>query len=266
MANGKKISRDIMKNRLDEFIMPSFPLSLNPGHVHVWSASLDPSDSDLRRFERVLSLDEREKAERYAFKNDRRRFVAGRGILRSILALYLGTEPADLVFEYGSHGKPRLTGGRHRERLDFNLSRSKDRALYIFSLACDVGVDIEYMRELGDREFFAEGVFSEREIAEYRFVPEEMKRKAFFNGWTRKEAFAKALGKGLFFPFDSFDVTVAPGAPARLLGARDHTIQRSPWSIRDIQLGPDYAGAMAVKRLDFTALYWRWVPPAGKEL
>ena len=81
---------------------------LGQDEVHVRIASLDHRQSELRFFESILAKDEIERANRFRFQKDRERFVAGRGLLRMILSSYVGVPPGEIIFTYGSHGKPGL--------------------------------------------------------------------------------------------------------------------------------------------------------------
>ena len=101
--------------------------------------------------------------------------------------------------------------------LRFNLAHSHELALYAFTRGREIGVDIEYLRALPDADQIADRFFSARENATLQALPASQRRQAFFNCWTRKEAYIKAIGKGLSQPLDQFEVSLAPGDPARLL-------------------------------------------------
>ena len=110
---------------------------LRDGEAQVWAVSLDPDENRLQGLEAVLSSDERERAGRFAFSLHGKRFVAARGVLRTILARYAGADPADIRFSYGPHGKPFLSPSAGRDELHFNVSHAGDRAL----VAVTGGVD-----------------------------------------------------------------------------------------------------------------------------
>ena len=76
----------------------------------MWHAALDREEKVLRQLESTLSLEEKARADRFHFVNDRNRFVAARGLLRELLGGYLRQAPATLEFSYGKHGKPFLSG------------------------------------------------------------------------------------------------------------------------------------------------------------
>ena len=91
---------------------PPEDLALKSGEVHIWCANLDLHIAQVQRFLRILSSDERAKAEQFHFQSDRRRFILARGVLRTILSRYLNVEPQLLRFHHGPRGKPILTGDR----------------------------------------------------------------------------------------------------------------------------------------------------------
>ena len=110
-----------MTPKADVWKPPPPELTLSRDDVHVWRAALDVPAGSLRRLQQSLSADERERAARFHAEKDRRHFVAGRGMLRAILARYQGCAPHQLRFRYGEQGKPFLEGV-HREPLRFNLA------------------------------------------------------------------------------------------------------------------------------------------------
>jgi 4'-phosphopantetheinyl transferase len=143
-------------------------------------ARLNPSPEDLRARQAMLSGAERERAERFFFERDRRRFVAARARLRELLGERLGTPPQAVDLAYGRYGKPLLArGGLH-----FSLSHCDEVALYGFS-SCEIGVDIEALRA-GESN-------------------------AFLRRWTRYEALAKGIGAGLSMPVEALDAACASG-------------------------------------------------------
>src|SRR3954470_7160412 len=114
-------------------------LALRDDEVQVWRASLDQEPDIIRELEGQLSGDELDRADRFRFARDRRRFVAGRGILRALLGGYLDRPPEAVGFRYGAFGKPLLDGSGPW----FNVSHSGPVALFAFSSAVEIGVDVE---------------------------------------------------------------------------------------------------------------------------
>lgn len=202
-------------------------------------ATLDPNS--------WLDPDERERARRFRFEVHRRRFVGARAALRVLLGERLGLAPGEVPLAAGEDGKPRLASGPQAD-LRFNLSHCGPRALYALTRHRDIGVDVETVRVLPDMEEVALEVFSPDELREWRSVRPEERAQAFFNGWTRKEAFVKALGQGLGFPLKAFDVTLRPGTPARLLQASGDAGPASRWAMHSWAPEPGYQAALVVEK------------------
>ncbi|HEY4424785.1 MAG TPA: 4'-phosphopantetheinyl transferase superfamily protein [Pyrinomonadaceae bacterium] len=217
--------------------------SLELGTVHVWRISLDQPDDKLDRFRRTLEPDEINRASRFHFEKHRQHFIVARGFLRSVVARYLEMQPEALRFSYGAYGKPALAS---EHALRFNLSHSHEVALLAVGLDAELGVDVEHIRADFASEEIARRFFSRAEVEVFNALPQEEQVAAFFRCWTRKEAYIKAIGKGLSQALDAFDVTLAPDVQPALLRAEEDDVSR--WLLRNVDVGEGYAGALAVER------------------
>jgi 4'-phosphopantetheinyl transferase len=222
---------------------PPESLSLPKGTVHVWRIALDQQNDRLERFRVTLEPHELERAGRFHFERHRRHFIVARGWLRSVVARYLGTQPEALRFAYGEYGKPALPA---EHTLRFNLSHSNEVALLAVALDAELGVDVEHIRADFASEDIARRFFSRAEVNAFNALPPEERVAAFFRCWTRKEAYIKAIGKGLSQALDEFDVTLASGIAPALLRAKEDDATR--WWMGDIDVGEGYAAALAVER------------------
>ena len=220
--------------------------TLARNEAHVWWASLDASAAHVRRFAGLLSTDEARRGRSFHFERDQRRFVVGRGLLRTILGRYLGTDPRRLRFDYGRHGKPALAGELGVDGLRFNLAHSEDVAVFAVALGSEIGVDVECLRPVPDADRIAKDCFSARENAVYSAMGPGLRLRAFFDCWTRKEAFVKAIGDGLTHPLDTFDVSLAPDEPARLVQVHGDLQATARWSLQALDGGPHCAAALVV--------------------
>ena len=209
----------------------------------MWRISLEQHGDILDRFRATLEADELERADRFYFEKHRRHFVVGRGFLREVIACYLQAKPEALRFVYGAYGKPALAG---EQSLHFNMSHSHEVALLAVARNAELGVDVERVRVDFASEDIARRFFSRVEVDTFNALANEEQVAAFFRCWTRKEAYIKAIGKGLSQPLDAFDVTLAPGEAAALLRAEEDDVSR--WVLSDIDVGAGYAGALAVER------------------
>ncbi len=156
--------------------------------------------------------------------------------------------PEEIAFDYNKYGKPTLAQTVGDQSLKFNMSHSGKLALYAFARHRELGIDVEWIkRRLNDAGQIAERFFSAAENNVLHALPESLKQEAFFNCWTRKEAYIKARGMGLSLPLDQFDVTLRPGEPARLLATRDDPRQASRWTMQALDPGKDYIAAVLVE-------------------
>jgi 4'-phosphopantetheinyl transferase len=241
------------------WLPPPTDLSLPGDEVHVWRSWLDLPTSQLLHLRQTLTADELGRAVRFRFQKDRDRFIAARGLLRTILSRYLGLEPGVLRFSYGPFGRPGLVApssfAGHRA-LDFNLSHSGDLTLFAVAQGRKLGVDLERVDADVEWEPLAGRFFSPQENAALRALPPDLRRQAFFTCWTRKEAYVKAQGQGLSLPLDSFDVSVAPDERAMLVATRDDSAEAARWVLRDLPLEPGYVAALAVEGAGWRLRCW----------
>ncbi len=236
------------------------PLELPEGELHVWAAALDPAPERVEALGRTLSADEWTRARRFKFEIHRRRFVAGRGVLRALLGDYLGVAPERLAFTYGERGKPDLAPSLQTPRpLFFNLSHSHELALVGVTRAREVGVDVEHLKPMSDLLRIAERFFAPEETAALLGLPATEHERAFFRCWTRKEAYLKAVGVGLAAPLDSFLVTLAPGEAARMLSLRGDAAAGERWRLAHLEPAAGYLGAVAVEGVDLALRCWTLV-------
>ena len=210
------------------------------------------------RLERLLPAAEARRAARQPFEARRRDLVLSGVALRAILASYLDCDPRTLRFVVAPGGKPHLEADGGREPLSFNLSHSRGRALVAVAPRGEVGVDVERFRRDLPIERLAARFFSPREIAALRSTTEALRHAAFFACWTRKEAFVKATGAGIFRqPLQSFAVSVEPGTGPVRLEIPGHDAEAGRWRLVSLDAGPGYAAAVAGEGV-FRVRRYRW--------
>lgn len=205
--------------------------------VHIWVVPLVAEGAALAALAATLPREEEQASRRFLHSGARRAHVTGRAVLRRLLSLYSGRPPQDIAFATDPHGKPAAAG-----ELAFNLSHSGELALVAFALHCALGVDVEAVRHSDDWLPIARRFFAPAEAAALARLAAAEREAAFFRCWTRKEAYVKALGLGLAAPLADFEVTFAPGEPARF--------KRLPagaggWSLHDLAVQDGYAAALA---------------------
>ncbi|HEY3025905.1 MAG TPA: 4'-phosphopantetheinyl transferase superfamily protein [Pyrinomonadaceae bacterium] len=223
--------------------------------VHVWRVPLN--DSRITELRSMLGPDECARADRFHFDRDRNHFIVARTSLRTILGAYIKKNPAELSFSYSRYGKPSLFGEPAANGLSFNLSHANELALIAVTRNRAIGVDIEFIRPEFASEEIAERFFSRLEVSELRALPADRQSEAFFNCWTRKEAYIKARGEGMSLPLNQFNVSLAPGSDAALLGNLRDAAEVLRWSLRELHPGTGYRAAVAVEGHGWKLKCWQ---------
>lgn len=236
--------------------VPGRPATYFDDDVHLWSASLDVSAARQRELADLLSDDERERAARFRFRDDRRFFVAARGQLRALLGGYAGREPRAVTFAYGAQGKPGLVDVS--DDLRFNLSHSGALVLYAITIGREIGVDLERIRPIPEMADIVDRWFPERERRWFHTRPPGTRRRAFFVLWTRREALVKARGLGIAAIGD-----VVPGRVDPVAGLAEGGVAAAPltaegWTVSTVEPAPGYIASVAVERGPVRLLHRPW--------
>jgi 4'-phosphopantetheinyl transferase len=113
-----------------------------------------------------------------------------------------------------------------------------------------------------DAEDLARAFFSNAEINELAQMPQALKLRAFFNGWTRKEAFVKAIGLGFSYPFNRFSVSLAADKPVALLEVVDDPEALKKWSLISLEVAPDVSAALVFEGKPSRVKFFEWNPPS----
>jgi 4'-phosphopantetheinyl transferase len=232
---------------------PAAPDPLPPlGGAHVWAVALDEAGFEIESCRARLSTDEQERADKFKFARDRRRYLIAHTALRDILARYTLADPASLQFITGANGKPKLAPPLAGS-IDFNLSHSHERALVAVNDRREIGVDIEFIKT--EFAFFevAKHFFTEREVASLDALPEALQRQAFYKCWTGKEAFLKAKGTGLSGQLDEVQI-VLDGEQVRI----EATV--AGWALKDLDFGSGYEAALVTQAQPAQVSCYRWQP------
>jgi 4'-phosphopantetheinyl transferase len=229
----------------DPWPVPNETPALTDGAVHVWRIRLDLLPPQIASLRCVLTDDERVRADRFHADRHRHRFIACRAQVRQLLAGYLNERPEKIDFRHGPQGKPALGALWVDSGIDFNVSNSHDMALCAVAWHCELGVDIEHLREGRDHEGLAARFFAPQEVAALNAIPADRRIEAFLRCWTRKEAVLKAVGIGLSFPLDRLVVTLAPSEPARVMAFDGTQAAAANWWLEHLEPAPGYVGALA---------------------
>jgi 4'-phosphopantetheinyl transferase len=213
--------------------------------VHVWAVWLKASPEVNRAYRRLLWPDEVARADRFAFEHLTRSHELSHGALRLLLARFLKCKPGDIAFRFGPRGKPMLQSD---SQIHFNMAHSGSLALYAITADCEIGVDVEELRDIPEIEQVASRYFSKPEAAQLLSIRSELAaRDAFFRCWTRKEAYIKAVGDGLYLPLDQFQVTLESDVPARFIHIGNDSAAAAEWTLQHLDPAPNYLGALAYR-------------------
>lgn len=222
--------------------LPGSP-ELKSGEIHLWRADLGRHVGVLPALERTLAPDEFAKARQFRLERDRNRYVFAHGVLRTILARYVGATPSQLVFRYGLAGKPELK----RRPVRFNMSHADGLVLYAISRRRDVGVDVERVRP-DVAEIVANWLGWPLAWRSRAALSPQRRRRLFFRGWTRLEAYAKARGEAPTLDKETFEGFLRLG----------HRILVQRWWLYDFAPRNGYVATLATYGRMPRLTYWEW--------
>jgi 4'-phosphopantetheinyl transferase len=226
--------------------LPQSCSEIGASEIHVWLIDLDIPEDLVEQLRCLLSSEELERERRFHFQADGRHFVVSHGMLRTILGGYVNQRPEELRFHFEEHGKPYLEPSANFGRISFNMAHSNELALVGVCRRSRIGVDIEYKDPRHATVEIARRHFAREELAAFAALPVSAQAEAFFTTWTRKEAYIKARGEGVFLGLDSFAIVSDAEARPVLVRTSHHDGLQS-WHFRDFCLHEHYAAALAVE-------------------
>ncbi len=222
------------------------PEELANGDAHVWAVPLTNDPGVLKESWSMLAADERDRAEDFRFDEPRRRFLISRRALRSLLGGYLGVRSAAIELTIADNGKPRLADAHAASDLYFNVSHSGDLALIIVAAGCEVGADVERVRDVGHMEQIARRFFHPAETKTLLETPAAGRSSMFLRCWTGKEAVLKAFGTGVTGSLSEFKVPLGESWQGWIqMSANSQADGRSRCWLQQLTLCDGYVGAVA---------------------
>ena len=249
-------------------LMPDQPADKPPGGpprdachpaadcVHVFRVAADPGIPLVEHWQHVLAPEEQARAARFHRQADRDRFVIGRALTRLTLGATTGLSPTALVIRQDPLGKPFLECPDGQRINAFNVSHSGAHVLLAMAADRLIGIDVEQISPEVEIDLLVARFFSARERIAFGALPPAVRRQAFFRGWCRKESYVKALGQGLEFPMDGFDVSLTPDASPVLLEDRSPEGAATVWCIRDLWLDANHMAAISASGPPFRLRMW----------
>lgn len=230
--------------------LPPRQLALKPGEIHLWRLDLDTSLNESPTLIQTLAPEELARANQFVQLQERSRYIISHGVLRTLLAQYIGTAPREVVFRRGPHGKPELGEGA----LSFNMSHSKDLVLYAVTRTGPVGIDVECVLPGADVEITT--AFCPRLAPRLAGLPFAARQRAFYQGWTRMEAYAKGCGAGLAPNLDELDRFLTRET-LELVARQESSDITGRWCFYDLHPRKGYLGSLAASRDDYRLKHWK---------
>jgi 4'-phosphopantetheinyl transferase len=222
------------------------------GEIHVWTASLDCSKVEIEGLRSLLSHEEKKKASYYKFELEQHRYIVTQAVIRILISAYLDLEPGEILLDARKKGKPYII---NQPSLFFNISNSHDVCVYAFSRDNEVGIDIEKIRDLPDLDLLIEKNLTSREKTCILKDP-DTKLSRFFQFWTFKESYLKAIGEGMRLTPDNLEFSLEEGT-IRLRSVK-YGFDVTDWQFKGFTREGNYTGTLTytgketvIKEMDF---------------
>jgi 4'-phosphopantetheinyl transferase len=229
-------------------------VAIKDNQVHVWQVNLKTLPANATKLTGTLSSEELERAGKFKFQQDREHFILFHSQLRLILSKYYDCQPGEFIFRYNSCKKP-LISNPEFEGLKFNMSHSEDLMLVGLCKHKEIGIDVEKVREVDELDNIANENFSAQEI---KYLTDSSdKTNTFFKIWTRKEAFIKAIGKGIHFPLKSFGIELTSPVSLEHLVILNHPSWPDQWRTSELKVSDGYIASLAINSDKFKILYFQ---------
>lgn len=210
--------------------------------IDIWYGEIVPSGMDaIESYKALLDADERARMEKFSNEPLRQQFLCVRGRLRLLLAEYTGVRPEDISFQQGEFGKPFLPD--HAE-ITFNISHSGNKLAVAVGYQYALGIDIEFWRDKVDFSALVDKCFADVERNYWHDLPEASKKAVFYEYWTKKESFVKAVGRGIALGMEQ--CVISPEKPEQFQCVPKAYGPASEWKMFTLQLGDDVSGAVSV--------------------
>jgi 4'-phosphopantetheinyl transferase len=234
--------------------MTTFQREELEGHVVVWIARISQVIDSLASLDRCLDPQDRARAARFHFVEDRARFTLGRALIRQSVGAYLDLEPEAIELSYTDLDQPGL---KNDANLHFSISHSHELVAVVLTAHARVGLDVEWMQTNSDLDDLANRIMSATEIETFQKLPPAEKCDAFFRVWTRKEAYLKALGEGISEGLQEISVSLDAGEISSVEDTRDRTSSPA-WRLQSLPVPPEYQACLACDNPN-KSLQFNWV-------
>lgn len=214
------------------------------GDIHLWTISIDTSENQIEGLRSVLSPGEKKKASYYKFEPIQHNYIVSQAVLRILLSSYLDVKPVDIKLGVHKKGKPFLVND---VSLFFNISNSHGICVYAFTRNAEIGIDIEKIRDLPDINQLIDKNLTTREKKYFQKDPDN-KLSRFFQFWTIKESYLKAIGEGMRLTPENLEFSLDNGAIR--LQSVNYGFDAADWQFKGFTREGNYMGALTYKGKD----------------
>ena len=218
--------------------------ALTKKNILVFYFSLNGLIKNIASFRDLLSQDEQEKAQRFFFEKDKDQYTLARGVLRVLLGHYTNVMPPRITFSYHAHGKPYL---KDFPSIQFNVSHSKEMVMLALNYEDPLGVDIECMQRKIDVDGISKSFFNDKEHSRLLGLSGINKKRLFFYQWAAKEAFVKAIGRGLSFSLKNIEIAFNTKEELEIATLHDSSENPANWILHALGFIPKYVAVLATK-------------------
>jgi 4'-phosphopantetheinyl transferase len=187
--------------------------------VHVWFCKPEGirDVSRISAYKSVLSVQETERYERFHYDKDRHNYLVSHALLRHALSKYADVSASQWQFTCNAHGKPELSQYAtppdatlvKSDKLRFNLTHTEGLCACVMAIGGACGIDAENVRRKNSLKAVAQRMFAEEEMAVLDESSDDCHR--FYDFWTLREAYVKALGTGLAGSSKDYYFSLNPG-------------------------------------------------------
>jgi len=150
-----------------------------------------------------------------------------------------------LQFDIGEYGKPRLIS----DSLHFNLSHTDDHLLIAVGNVPDIGIDVERVNQRSNLAAIVQRILSKDELHQWRQLSPDQQLDAFYRLWTKKEAFVKAVGRGIALGMELCELEVEQGGQLIAIPSAYGVV--SDWQVTELAVPSGLSAALVARRCCF---------------
>lgn len=231
--------------------------------AHIWRMCLreiKPQENDIKK---ILSDEERTRAEKIKSPDDKSLFILRSWVLRVLVQNYTGILADRVEFCRSAWGKPSVVQNGEPVLIDFNMAHSGDSMIVAFGKGIRLGVDLEYIQSDYPAMDIGMRFFTAKEKMALKEAPADRLLQLFFEIWVRKEAFVKAVGRGLTTPLDSFEVPLTNREeclPSATQGGTEVERHGKLWFFMDVPFGPSHKACLVTSPRLSAINMFDWTP------